>query len=166
MWIEYGCNNIGLEACWVRPQSSHYLLPPTANKLVTGDVAPFHKWAKAKTITPPADTERPTLTTAEALKAPGERVVVQFAAKSYGTTVPSGHVELFSEANRSVEGCLTLRLLKSELGKFPTQDPKALFDLYRGKELRVRGSVQPISMAKGVHLVIEVGDPEQIELVK
>jgi hypothetical protein len=165
MWIEYGCNNIGIDACWIRPQSDQYQLPEDAHKLIPGDVAPFHRWKAAKAVAPPAAPELPTLTAAEALKKPGERVVVGFTVKGYGTVEPGGHVELFSERRRADENCVIVRLLGSVLDKFPAQNADALYKHYRGKQLRVRGSMQAITTASGTHLVLEVADPGQIEVV-
>ena len=97
VWIEYGCNNIGTDACWVRPQSDQYRLPDDAYTLIPGEVNPFHSWKSAKAVTPPKLAEPPTVTVAEALKMPGERVVVQMTVNGVGTVAPVGHVELFSE---------------------------------------------------------------------
>jgi hypothetical protein len=166
MWIEYGCNNIGLDAQWVRAQSDQYRLPETAHKLIPGDIVPFHQWTNARTVTAPPAPEIPTITPAEALKKPGERVVVNLTVKGCGIVNPLGHVELYSESLPTDEGCLTLRLLKSDLDRFPAKEPQALLKLYRGKQLRVRGSVQPVALRTGTRLVIEVVDPGQIEEIK
>ncbi len=166
LWIEYGCNNIGIEAAWVRAQSDQYLLPENAHKLIPGDAAPFHNWKNAKAVAAPPPPDLPTITAAEALKMQGERVVVQFTVKGYGTVEPSGHVELFSERGRTDENCLIVRLLKPDLDRFPAQQAAELFKHYRGKQLKVRGSMQPISTSSGTRLVLEVADPSQIEVVK
>jgi cathepsin L len=165
IWIEYGCNNIGQHTCWVRSQTSHYLLPADAHKLVPGDVTPFHRWSKAKAVAPLVP-ELPNITAEEAVKKAGERVVVEFDVKAFGITRPTGHLELISETNRDDEKCLIVRLLKSELGKFPEKDEQALIRSFSRKRIRVRGSVQAIPMMSGKRMIIEVGDPSQIEVVK
>jgi cathepsin L len=49
MWIEYGCNNIGYFAYWLRAQSAQYNLPADAHKLL-GDAAPLHRWPAARDV--------------------------------------------------------------------------------------------------------------------
>jgi hypothetical protein len=55
------------------------------------------------------------------------------------------------------------------LRRFPSQDGQTLFNQYRGKRLRIRGSLQPMPFNLGearlVRLVIEVADPAQIEVM-
>jgi hypothetical protein len=166
MWIEYGCNNIGQEACWVRCQSDQYRLPEDVHKHVVGDMVPFHTWSKSRAVTLPPKPELPKLSAAEALKMRGERVVVRLPVKAFGRVEPSGDVEMFSETNPDDEACLTVRLLASEFAKFPAKDFDGLRALYRGKEVLVRGSVQLRAYKEFKRPVIEVADPAQIEVVK
>lgn len=164
MWIEYASNNIGSQACWIIPQSTHYQLPADANKLLTGEATPFFRWTKAVALAAPKPTF-PKVTVEEALKKQGQRVEVQFAVKGFGTVQPSGHLELRSDESNS-DQCLTAQLLKSELHKFPTQNEQELLKTYQGKTIRVRGSLQPMHYKSGTRLVIEVGDPSRIEIVE
>jgi len=166
MWIEYGSNSVGTQACWVRAQSNQYQLPANANKLITGDIAPFHRWARAVAVTPAPEPVYTKVTPEEAIKKKGQRVDVQFEVKSYGLLRPTGHLELRSEKDPRDEQCLMVRILKSELHKFPTQDERKLFQTYAGKKIRVRGSVQAMGYSIGTRMVIEVGDPERIEIVE
>lgn len=50
MWIEYGSHNIGHNALWLKPQSTHYVLPRNAQTLVSEKAAPFPHWPGAKEI--------------------------------------------------------------------------------------------------------------------
>lgn len=165
MWIEHGSNQIGHETWWVRAQSNLYQLPDTIHHRVTTDTEPFPKWANARklTVNPP---DLPVLTTAEALARQGERVVVQFRVQGGGINANEGHIELFSETSWRNKGNLIVRILKSEMAKFPSKSDRELLDTYRGKEIRVRGSVQAMRFTVGNRPILEVGDPEQIEIVK
>lgn len=169
MWIERGSNQIGHEAYWVRAQGAHYLLPSDIHKRVSADTDPFPKWPNARKVTakPP---NLPVQPPAEALGRQGERVVVQFRVRGGGINTNNGHIELFSETSWQNDGNLIVRVLKSELGKFPAKTDRELLESYRGKEIRVRGSVQPNWVKVGNKPrnlpIIEVGDPEQIEIVK
>jgi hypothetical protein len=170
MWIEYGCNNIGQEACWVKPQSVHYQLPEGTHQLVTGSVDPFPNWAQAKKLPPPPPPDLPTVTPEEAPKHIGDRVVLNFRALSVAVQQPAGNVLLVSAANLKEPGCVVVALLKEELTRFPAQEPEALFRLFRGKHLRVRGSLQPATFltagVKSAQFLMEVGDPGQIEEIQ
>jgi C1A family cysteine protease len=41
MWIEYGSNEVGLEAYWLRAQANQYDLPADAHKLLGERASPF-----------------------------------------------------------------------------------------------------------------------------
>jgi cathepsin L len=170
MWIEYGCNNIGMDACWVRPQSVHYQLPEDAHRLISGQVDAFANWSQAKKLPPAPAPELPTVTPADAPRRVGERIVLDFQVKSVALQQPAGNVLLASAPNLKDPGCVIVSLLQSDLSKFPVQEPQALFRLYRGKHLRVRGSLQPITFvigdAKTTVLLLEVGEPRQIEVIE
>jgi cathepsin L len=94
MWIEYGCNNVGIDACWVRAQAVQYLLPEAAPREISADVAAFPKWPEARAMPLPAQPKRPILTVAQAMQRPGERVIVQIEPTNFGTLAPDGHVQL------------------------------------------------------------------------
>jgi hypothetical protein len=171
-WIEYGCNNIGHSACWVRAQATHYQLPADAHQLLSAAAAPFPSWPGAAAVKPPPATG-PVIDAAEAVKKQGQRVTVQLRVRGGGTN-PQGNVELFSQPSWRDEGCLIVQILKEDLHKFPAREDKAILERYRGHEVRVRGSVQPnhvFFMTKprptylGNRPVLEVFSPEQIELV-
>jgi hypothetical protein len=49
-WIEYGCNNIGYTAYWLRAQSTQYNLPADAHKLLGDGAAPFRRWPSARDV--------------------------------------------------------------------------------------------------------------------
>jgi hypothetical protein len=162
MWIEYGCNNVGIDACWVRAQAVQYLLPETAPREISADVAAFPKWPEARAMPLPAQPKRPILTVAQAMQRPGERVIVQIKPTNFGTLAPDGHVQLvgMSDGNQ-----LAVVLLKSGLAQFPAQDAQALFNHYRGKQLRVRGIVDQITVNSQVSKwIIEVASPDQIDV--
>lgn len=169
MWIEHGSNQIGHEAYWLRAQAIQYPLPSKIHKRVTAKTTPFPKWPNARKVSvKPLDL--PVLTPVQALRRQGERVVVRFRVRGGGIHSHEGHVELFSTTSWRNEKNLIVRILKSELGKFPAKNGQELLNRYRGNEIRVRGSVQANWITDGVKLmnrpIIEVGDPEQIELVK
>lgn len=164
MWIEYGSNNIGHSACWVRAQAKHYALPADIHRQVTVATDPFPDWPGAKQVHAAAPN-LPALSPVAALKKQGERVVVQFTVQG-GAIHPDGHVELFSEKSWRHEHCLIIRILKSELDKFPVKSDRALLDSFQGKMIRVRGSVQMNPINVGNRPILEVGDPEQIKIVQ
>ncbi|MBX6312865.1 MAG: hypothetical protein IRY99_08115 [Isosphaeraceae bacterium] len=166
MWIEYGSNNIGHSACWVRAQSTFYDLPEGIHEEISPEADPFPHWPDAKEVDLPSPTDAPILTPTEALKRQGEQVVVQFPVKGGAINSFEGHVELFSEASWRDERCLIVRILKDDLAQFPAKSPRALLDRYRGKEIRVRGSVQTNPINIGNRPIIEVDDPDQIEMTK
>jgi C1A family cysteine protease len=169
MWIEYGCNNVGMEAYWVRPQSVHYRLPENAHQLVPGKMTPFPGWPLAVGMPLPPEPKRPVVTVAEALKKPDERVIVQFQPMSQGSVLPDGHFVLRSERSDDAAGCLNVWILKAGLHRFPAQDGEGLWKLYGGKQLRVHGTVTPWATGKtGDRMInlIEVSSPDQIEVVK
>lgn len=163
MWIEYGSNNVGHSACWVRAQSNQYALPDGVHKRVTPAADPFPVWPGAKRVKATAPP-LPTVTPAEALKAQGERVVVEFKVLGGDVHSTEGHVELFSETTWRNERCLIVRILKSELGNFPAGGDRALLGQYLGKTIRVRGSVQMNPIGPRGRRIIEVAEPDQIEL--
>ncbi len=165
MWIEYGCNSIGQEATWVRAQSIHYQLPANTQKQITGEIAPFHRWPQAVAIAPPAAVVTKA-TPAEAVKLLGKRIEVQFQVKGFTLVQPSGDIEMRSEEDPQNENCLSARLLKAELKKFPIQEEKEILKAYGRKEIRIRGSIQPVSSQNRTKLIVEVGDPSQIEIVE
>jgi hypothetical protein len=165
MWIEYGSNNVGHSACWVRAQATQYQLPADIHEQVSAAAEPFPRWPGAKALSPPPP-ELPTLTPDEALKQQGERVVVRFKVLGGGIHDSDGHVELFSKASWRQEGCLIVRLLKDDLPKFGAPNPQALLERYKGQVIRVRGSVQINPIYVGDRPIIEVGAPDQIEVVK
>jgi hypothetical protein len=105
------------------------------------------------------------VTVEEALKKRGQRVEVEFEVKGLGIIQPAGNLELRSEKDPGDEQGLSVWLLKSELDKFPVKDAQQLLKSYSRKRIRVRGSVQPMSLTSGTRLVIEVADPGQIEVV-
>jgi hypothetical protein len=112
----------------------------------------------------------PIVSPAAALKREGERVVLEFAVRG-GSVTPDGHVELFTEKSWRDDGCILIRLLKSELHKFGGASDHDLLESYRGKKIRVHGSLQfnPLYIGKrylGDRPVVEVADPAQIEIVK
>jgi hypothetical protein len=72
--------------------------------------------------------------------------------------LPEGHG--MSDGNQ-----LAVVLLKSGLAQFPAQDAQALFNHYRGKQLRVRGIVDQITVNSQVSKwIIEVASPDQIDV--
>jgi hypothetical protein len=163
MWIEYGSNNIGHSACWVRAQSKQYVLPDDVHKRVTAAADPFPAWPNAKKLKATAP-QLPTVTPAEALKSQGERVVVEFKVLGGDIHSTEGHVELFSETTWRNEQCLIVRILKSELGNFLVKGDHALLEKYLGKTIRVRGSVQMNPIGPGGRRIIEVAEPDQIQI--
>jgi len=169
MWIIYGSNQIGREAYWVQAQAVQYQLPNDIHKRVGTDTDPFPKWPNARKVTakPP---DLPVLSPAEALARQGERVVVQFRVRGGGLPVSAGDIELYSEGSWRNDRNLTVRILQSEQSKFPAKSHRELLNIYLGKEIRVRGSVQINWIKDGDkpinRPIIEVGDPEQIEVVK
>ena len=169
MWIEHGSNKIGHEAYWVRAQAMHYQLPADIHKHVTADTQAFPKWPSARKLTV-KPLELPVLTPAQALRRLGERVVVRFQVRGGEVHPRDGHVQLYSEKSWGNERSLNVRILKSELGKFAANSDRELLASYLGKEIRVRGSVQTYVVIVGGKPVnkpiLEVGDPEQIEVVK
>lgn len=166
MRIEYGSNNIGHSACWVRAQSTHYDLVEGIHAEISPEADPFPHWPGARKLNLPAPAPAPILTSTEALKRQGEQVVVQFPVKGGDIHSSEGHVELFSEPSWRDGQCLIVRILKEELAKFPTKNSHALLESYRGKVIRVRGSVQPNPINVGNRPIIEVDDADQIEVVK
>jgi hypothetical protein len=166
MWIEYGCNYVGLETFWVCAQAVQYDLPTNANRMLPGKTDPFHNWPMARAFTLPPEPTPPTVTAAEALKRPGERLLVQFQPRAYGPVMPQGHVMLLSEPDPNAPGCLAVWLLKAGLDRFPAQDPQGLWKYYGGKQLRVHGWVTPYPLGDRVIQLIEVARPDQIEIVK
>jgi hypothetical protein len=170
MWIEYGSNNVGTDACWVQAESNQYRLPPDAHERITGRADPFYRWSTAKEVPLPPPPELPVITPAEAQKHQGERVVVEFDVRVVGLVKPENHVGLYSTPNFRDRSLVMVVLLHSELHRFPVSDPQVLMRQYGGKRLRVRGSLQPyalvIDKAPSNLLVIEVSDPGQIEVVR
>ena len=163
MWIEYGSNNVGHSACWLRAQATHYALPADIHRQVTAATDPFFEWPGAKRFSA-APPNLPTLAPVTALKKQGERVIVQFMVQG-GAIHPDGHVELFSEKSWRHEQCLIIRILKSELDKFAIKSDRALLESLQHKTIRVRGSVQMNHINVGNRPILEVGDPEQIKVV-
>jgi hypothetical protein len=165
MWLEYGSNDIGRGVWWLRTQSTQYQLPDDIHKRVSADAAAFPKWTGARKVTakPP---DLPVLTAAEALAKQGERVVVQFRVRAIGFSSGGEHMVLLSEKSLDNEQNLMVSIGKSELAKFPAKSDRELLNLYNGKEIRVRGAVQPKRLTVGNRSMIEVSDPEQIEIVK
>jgi hypothetical protein len=169
MWIEYGSNNIGAQACWVRPQAVHYNLPEDAHLRIGGNADPFPLLAKTKHSLTPLTPEFPTVTPAEALTMAGERVVLDMQVRGFGKS-PDGAVFLCSERSLKNDGCVVVQLLQPYLTKFPAQEGQALFRYYQGKRLHVHGSLQPVrlGLADGAvqRLIVEVAAPEQVEVMR
>jgi hypothetical protein len=165
MWIEYGSNNIGHSACWVRAQAAQYALPADVHKQVTTATDPFPTGPGAKEVRATAP-DLPVLTPLQALQKQGARVVVQFKVLGGDVHSTQGHVELFSEASWRHERCLIVRILKSELEKFSAKSDRALLESYLGKVVRVRGSVQMNPIGPKGRLIVEVGEPGQIKVLK
>jgi hypothetical protein len=165
MWIEYGSNNIGHSACWVRAQATQYTLPADIHKQVNAQTTPIPTWPNAKTVKAIPPRLSP-ITSVQALKKQGERVVVQFRVLGGDIHSTQGHVELFSETSWRHERCLIVRILKSELGAFSDTDDRALLKKYLGKAIRVRGSVQMNPLGPAARPIIEVGDPKQITILR
>jgi hypothetical protein len=174
MWLDYSSNNIADGgAWWVRAQANQYQLPDDIHKRVSAETDPSPRWPNARKLTV-KPSESPVLTPAEARGRQGERVAVQFRVRGGDVHPREGHVQLFSEKNWWNEDNLNVRILKSELGKFPARSDRELLESYLGKEIRVRGSVQANlfylidkqGKRKVNRPIIEVGDPEQIEVVK
>jgi hypothetical protein len=169
MWIAHGSNEIGRVAYWVQAQAVLYQLPSDIHKRVSPDTDPFPKGSNARKVTmkPP---DLPVLSPAEALKRQGERVVVQFRVRGGSLPARAGDIKLYSEKSWQVEGNLIVRILKSEMDKFSPKNDRELLERYLGKEIRVRGSVQMNWIKvedKSMNTpMIEIGDPEQIEIVK
>jgi hypothetical protein len=165
IWIEYGCNYVGLEAYWVRPQSVHYQLPEKANELIPGTTLPFPRWPGAEALAVPAVRLPAPISEAEALKKSGQRVVVQFRPMVYGPVAPQGHIMLSSD-DPSQKDCIVVWVLKSGQDRFGVTDPKGLWNLYKGKDVRVTGIVSLYRLpGRTIHL-IEVDRPDQLESVK
>jgi hypothetical protein len=167
MWLAYGSNQIGREVYWIHSQAAQYQLPSDIHKRVSADTDPFPKWPNARKATAkPADL--PVLSVSEALGRQGDRVVVQFRPRGGGIG-DRDHVELYSEKSWQDERNLTVRILKSEQDKSTAKNDRELVSRYLGKEIRVRGSVQPnwirIDKKPANRPMIEVGDPDQIEIV-
>jgi hypothetical protein len=140
MWLEYGSNRIGHSACWVRAQAKQYQLPENIHKEIDDAAEPFPVWRGAKTIAP-TKAETPLLAPEDALKHEGERIAIEFSVEG-GSITPAGHVELFKKKSWQDEGCILIRLLKSELHKFANGNDQAILETYRGKKIKVRGSLQ------------------------
>jgi cathepsin L len=163
MWIEYGSNNIGHSACWLRTQATQYVLPRDVHKQVSRDTDSFRAWPGAKTVkaTPPVLKVLPP---ASALGKLGERVTVRFIVLGGGVHDSLGHVELYSTRSWADPQCLIVRILKSELDRFPRKNANELLKSYLGKVIQVRGSVQRNPINVGNRPIIEVGDPGQIKV--
>jgi hypothetical protein len=50
MWIEYGCNNVGHAAFWIRAQSTHFNLPRDAHQMLGEHATAFRRWPTAKDV--------------------------------------------------------------------------------------------------------------------
>jgi C1A family cysteine protease len=50
MWIEYGCNNVGHAAYWLRAQSARYNLPKDAHRLLGDEAEAFRRWPAARDL--------------------------------------------------------------------------------------------------------------------
>jgi hypothetical protein len=173
-WVEYGCNNVGHSACWVRAQATHYQLPASAHELLSAGAAPFPSWPGAEVVKLPLATEAKAIDPAQAVQMQGQRVTVQFRVRGGGIKPSEGHVELFSQPSWRDEGCLIVTIPKDELGKFPGGGDKGVLEHYVGRQVRVRGSVQPkhiFFMTKpnptyvGNRPILEVFSPNQMDIV-
>jgi len=60
-WVEYGSNNLGHSACWVRAQSRQYELPEATHTRVGPGTEPFPRWPGAKAVRARPDGDRPGL---------------------------------------------------------------------------------------------------------
>jgi cathepsin L len=165
MWIEYGSNNIGYSACWVRAQATQYMLPKDVHRQVSRETHPFPEWPDAKTVKA-APPELKLVVPAFAIKKLGERVLVQMRVQGGGVHDSLGHVELFSETSWRDPQCLIVRILKSEFDRFPAVSPSDLQKSFLGKVILVRGSVQSNPINVGNRPIIEVADPAQIKIVR
>jgi len=50
MRIKYGSNNVGMNAMWIRAQSTFYHLPEEAHTLIDPEAIPFYRWPAAKKV--------------------------------------------------------------------------------------------------------------------
>lgn len=165
MWIEYGSNRVGASAGWLRVQDVRYALPAEIHKQVTAATEPFPTWPKAKSVKLPRGAARKAIGPVEALTKLGQRVVVEMTVRG-GIPHAKNHADLYSTPSWRDEECLVIRILASELGRFASANPKTVIDSYVGKKIRVRGSVQENYINVGNRPIIEVADPDQIELVE
>jgi Papain family cysteine protease len=167
-WLEYGTNELGEETHWLRPQSTLYQLPENVHKQLVGPVAPFPKWPKAATIALPPEPKLEPVSVQEALKMPGQRVLVRFTPKMHGVVNKVGHVMLLSEVDPKADNCLYVWILKPALESFPAQEPRALVKHYWDKELLIHGTVSyhKVDQIGRPIALIEVDEPGQIEIVK
>jgi hypothetical protein len=168
MWLEYGSNYIGDSACWVRAQAKQYRLPGDIHRQINAAAEPFPAWLGARTVALSPSKPMPVLTPAEALKREGERIVLECVVQG-GGTAPWGDVELTTEKSWKDDGCILIRLLKSDLHKFGNGN-EGVLQTYRLKKIRVHGSLQnnPIYLGEkllGDRPFIEVADSEQIEIL-
>jgi hypothetical protein len=163
-WIEYGCNNIGFRASWLRAQAVHYKLPDKLNTLISPDAEPYPVWPQAKVVTPiPATTFR-HVTPEEIGRRPGERVEVEFVVKGWAIHNTVGQIELFSEPNEKSAGCIIVHV-ENPGKKLSKDEGLALSKRYYRNRVRVRGLVQAKQRPDGIRPLIEVWDPGQIEVL-
>jgi hypothetical protein len=160
MWIEYGSNNLGHHAAWLRAQSVAYRLPSDAQQLAGGAAEPFPAWPSAQDVKPPSAA---VLTVAEAAKKDGEHVTVEMQVRGAAPHA-AGHVDLYSETTWKQPGCFVVRLLKAALPKFEAEQIADPLAYYKGKTVRVQGRVRVPEKPRCP--VIEVSDPGQVTVVE
>src|SRR5262249_39832462 len=150
MWIEYGCNNIGRHATWLRAQSAFYDLPASALQSAGAATEPFPRWPAPQEATaaelakPDAKPPAPT----EAIQKEGETVTVAFKALGGGIH-PQGHVNLYSEKSWRNVDCLIVRIPKTALAKFDAPDGAALLARYKDRFVRVQGQIHSHDTSAG-----------------
>src|SRR5262249_28336402 len=160
MWIEYGSNNVGHHAAWLRAQSVAYRLPADAAQRAGGSAESFPAWPSAKDVKPASAA---VLTVAEAAKKDGETVTLEMKVRGAAPHA-AGHVDLYSEATWTHPDCFVVRLLKAALPKFEAKQVADPLTYYKGKTLRVQGRVRVPEKPK--RPVIEVSDPDQVTVVE
>lgn len=177
MWIEYGCNNIGYNARWMRAQSIHYPLPADAHTQLK-DAAPFPAWTKnavaaaaVKIEAPPPAKPAAEETSGEESISPGEvkdrlgdRVWLRMSVAVTATN-PQGQCEFYSQKNWQAPENVIVRIPKEAFAAFNVENAKGLRERYRGKKILVEGKVEKVATKEGERLMISVSAPKQIVLV-
>ncbi len=164
MWIEYGCNDIGHAAVWVRAQATHYQLPKDIHRSISETADPFPAPPAAVAVTAPPPAQTAPLSPVAALKTRGERVQVLFPVVDGAIDKKSGRLDLYSEGSWRDPNCLTLRFDGNTLARFNASGPGSLLSSLKGHRVLVTGYVEPNPTRIGDRPIIEVYDPSRLKI--